>query len=108
MNTVPKTLIQHFRFRMVTSLSFMLVVFVLAAVPVPAQEPGVQGMPVAGMGTTRPMGRLLFRETFDTLDRWRHESFPKIESSIQVRNRAEGRPAGSACPGRGFGILPAV
>jgi hypothetical protein len=94
MNTVPKTLIQHFRFRMVTSLSFMLVVFVLAAVPVPAQEPGVQGMPVAGMGTTRPMGRLLFRETFDTLDRWRHESFPKIgrQSRYEIVQK-DGQPA---------------
>jgi hypothetical protein len=72
----------------------LLAILVLLALSATAQEPGKQGIPAAEAGAPRAMGRLLFRETFETLDRWSHDSFPKIErqSSYGIVQK-DGQPA---------------
>ena len=54
--------------RIIGTLPAILLFFTLMVllVPIPAQEASSQG-------------RLLFRESFETLDRWSHVGFPKIE-----------------------------
>lgn len=59
----------------------MLVILLLMTLPVPAQE-------------SVSMGRPLYRESFASLDRWSHESFPKIDRqsrySVAIK---DGQPA---------------
>jgi hypothetical protein len=78
----------------------LLVVLMFLVLPLFAQQAVSQSSPsgaaadAADKAAANPINRLLFRESFETLDRWTHEGFPKIERRSRYGiAQKDGQPA---------------